>query len=65
MKNKMEMTYDKAMARLEALVKELDSAEAVSMADYKQKAAEAKELITFCRAQLTNLEQDMQALLPE
>lgn len=59
------MTYDESVARLEAIVQELESAEALSMDAYKQKALEAKELLTFCRAQLTSLEADLQQILPE
>jgi len=62
---KSDLTYDEAIARLEALVKELETAEALSMDTYKQKASEAKELITFCRAQLAGVEQDLQSLMSE
>lgn len=46
------MTYDEAIARVEAIVKELEQTEALSMEMYKQKADEAKELLDFCMKQL-------------
>ena len=58
------LTYDEALARLEALTKELETAEAIGMDEYKTKASEAKELITFCRARLTELEGELNQLLP-
>ena len=46
------MTYDEAIARVEAIVQELEQTEALSMEMYKQKADEAKELLDFCMKQL-------------
>lgn len=46
------MTYDEAIARVEAIVKGLEQTEALSMEMYKQKADEAKELLDFCMKQL-------------
>ena len=45
-------TYDEAIARVEAIVKELEQTEALTMEVYKQKATEAKELLDFCMKQL-------------
>lgn len=42
------MTYDEAMKRVEALVQELEQAEALSMDVYQKKAQEAKELLDYC-----------------
>ena len=57
------LTYDEALARLETLTKELETAEAIGMDEYKTKASEAKELIAFCRARLTELEGELNQLL--
>lgn len=56
------MTYDEALARLQAIVEDLEKEEAISIDEYKQKAQEAKELLTYCRRQLTTLEEEMQTL---
>lgn len=61
---KNNLTYDEAMARIEAITKELESADIMSLEDYKKKASEAKELIAFCRAQLETTEQDLTSLNP-
>ena len=57
------MTYDEAVARIEALTKELASVGAMGMDTYKQKAQEAQKLIAFCRSQLTGLEQELESVL--
>ena len=53
------LTYDEAMARLEALTKELASIGAIGMDQYKQKAAEAQQLIAYCHSCLTDLESSL------
>ena len=42
------MTYDEAIKRVEALVQELEQAEALSIDVYQQKAQEAKKLLDYC-----------------
>lgn len=46
------MTYDEAIAKVEAIVKELEQTEALSMEVYNAKAKEAKDLLDFCAKQL-------------
>ena len=46
------MTYDEALAKVEAIVKELEQTEALSMEVYKTKAKEAKDLLDFCMKHL-------------
>lgn len=46
------MTYDQAITQVEAIVKELELTEALSMELYRQKADEAKKLLDFCMKQL-------------
>lgn len=60
---KNNLTYDEATARLEAIVHELEKNEAISLSDYKQKAEEAKELIAFCRDQLTHIETEIEKIV--
>ena len=57
------MTYDEAIKRLESIVKELESAQALSMDTYQTKAKEAKELLAFCQKQLTDWEEKMGEIL--
>lgn len=59
------MTYDEALARLQAIMADLEKEEAISIDEYKQKAKEAKELLAYCRNQLTTLEEEMQTLFEE
>lgn len=54
-----DLTYDKAMARIQAIVQELEQTEALSVSVYKQKAAEAKQLLQFCEQQLRDLESEL------
>lgn len=51
-----ELTYDKAIARVQDIVQELENTEALSVSEYKQKAQEAKQLLEFCEAQLRDME---------
>ena len=57
------MTYDEAIKRLEELVQSMESAEAMTIDEYKQKAKEAKQLIEFCQKQLKGLETEMKEAL--
>lgn len=50
--NKTNLSYDEAMARVEVIVKQLEQSEALSMDEYRVLAAEAKDLLSFCRSQL-------------
>ena len=49
------MNYDENIQKAEAIVKELEQAEALSMEVYKQKAAQVKELLDQCEQQLTDM----------
>jgi len=53
------MTYDEAKGKVEAIVKELEQSEALSMDVYKAKATEAKKLLDFCEQQLGVMEKDL------
>lgn len=57
------MTYDSALSRLQAIVKQLESDQVIGLEEYKKLAAEANELLTFCRNQLTHIESDLTAAL--
>ncbi len=50
--NKNNLSYDEAMARVETIVRQLEQSEALSMDEYRTLATEAKDLLSFCRAQL-------------
>ena len=55
----METEYDKAVKRVEEILHEMESTEAMSLLVFKQKASEAKQLIDFCRKELFKLEEDL------
>lgn len=55
----MNMTYDEAIARLEAITKQLEGTEAMPLETYKQLASEASVLLKLCRQELTTLAEDI------
>lgn len=56
------MTYDQAIKRIETIVRELEQTEALSVTSYKQKAEEAKQLLTFCESQLRDMENELSTI---
>ena len=42
------LTYDQAMARVEAIVQQLEQSEALSLQEYRLLAEEARGLLAFC-----------------
>lgn len=59
MKNKL--TYDSAIERLNQITKQLESTTALTMEEYKALAKEAGELLTFCKAELTQFAEQLQS----
>ena len=59
------MTYDEALNRLQTIVSSLESNEAISIDEYKKKAPEAKQLLDFCRKQLTQIEEEIEGIFEE
>lgn len=59
------MNYDEALKRLNEIVARLESDEAISLDDYAQLASEARHLLTFCRSQLTSIEEKMNTALKD
>lgn len=57
------MTYDESIKRLQEIVQQLENGQAVGMDQYTKLANEAKELIDFCRRQLTELDDQIQQIL--
>lgn len=57
------MTYDESIARLQQIVQQLESGQAVGMDQYTRLANEAKSLIASCRKQLTELDSQIQQIL--
>ena len=53
-----QLTYDQAMARVEAIVQQLEQSEAISLSEYKQLADEARELLTFCRNEVEKISKE-------
>lgn len=58
-------TYDSALARLKEIVARLEADEPLSLEQYKALATEAKTLLSFCREQLTSIEQQTKSLFEE
>ncbi len=53
------LSYDAALAKAEAIVRELESAAALSMDVYQKKAKEARQYLEICRAEIGKIEQEM------
>jgi len=53
------LTYDQAIQKAQAIVNELEQAQALSMEDYKQRSKEVKLLLDYCEQQLKNIEKDL------
>ncbi len=57
--------YDTALLRLQAIVEQLERGEAVSLEEYRHLADEAKQLLQYCRTQLTEMEEAAKAVFSE
>ena len=53
------MNYDETIKRAEAIITQLEQAEALSMDEYKNKAAEATLLLKQCKSLLTEMHKDV------
>lgn len=53
------MTYDEALHKIEAIVQELEQAEALPMSVYKEKASEAKKLLDFCEGEIVGMRKEL------
>ncbi len=53
------MTYDEALQRAETIIARLESAEAISMDEYKKAAAEATALLKQCKSFLAEMHEDV------
>ena len=52
------LSYDQAMARVEAIVQQLEQSEAISLSEYKQLADEARQLLAFCRNEVEKISKE-------
>lgn len=50
------MTYDEKIQRAEQIIAQLESAEALSMDDYKKAAAEATALLKSCKSDIEGMQ---------
>ncbi len=50
------MNYDEKIQRAETIIESLEQAEALSMAEYKSKAAEAAALLKECKEEIGKIE---------
>ena len=53
------MNYDENIKRAEAIIAQLESAEAISMEEYQRLAAEATALLKQCKSLLAEMHEDM------
>ena len=59
-----QLTYDQAMARVEAIVQQLEQSEALSLQDYRLLAEEARGLLAFCRKEIEVLREGFEVSEP-
>ena len=59
MEKENKLTYDEAIKKAEAIIAQLEQAEALSMDEYKNKAAEATALLNYCKSQIESLSQEL------
>ena len=52
--------YDEALQRAEAIIAQLEQAEAISVTEYKRLAAEATALLRQCKAEIDGIEKELQ-----
>ena len=52
---KEKLSYDEALQRAEAIITQLEQAEAIGLQEYKKLAAEATSLLNTCHAELKSL----------
>ena len=53
-----QLTYDQAMAQVEAIVQQLEQSESISLSKYKQLADEARQLLAFCRNEVEKISKE-------
>ena len=56
MEKENKIPYDEALARAEAIIAQLENAEAISMDEYKRLAQEATALLNQCKAEIKAME---------
>ena len=58
------LSYDQAMSRVEAIVQQMEQAEALSLQDYRLLAEEARGLLAFCRKEIEVLREGFEVSEP-
>ncbi len=53
------LTYDEALRKAEAIIAQLEEAEALGMDEYKRLATEATALLQHCKSQIEGLSKDL------
>lgn len=53
------MTYDESIQKAEAIIAQLEQAEAISMDEYKRMASEATALLKQCKSLLAEMHENM------
>ena len=62
---KEEMTYTKAVAELELILKELENTEEINMDSISARVKRATELMDYCRKQLFELDRELEKMIEE
>ena len=56
---KEKLSYDEALQRAEAIITQLEQAEAIGLQEYKKLAAEATSLLNQCKAHIDGLAKEL------
>ena len=64
MSKKNELTYDKALAELQAIVSEMQQ-EVIGVEELSEKAKRAAVLVKFCQERLRKIEEEVAGLFEE
>jgi len=56
------MGYDEAIKKAEAIIAQLEQAEAMSMEEYKRLASEATALFKQCKSEIKGMEKEFTAI---
>jgi len=59
---KKNMNYDDSIKKAEAIITQLEQAEAMSMEEYKRLASEATALLKQCKSEINGMEKEFTAI---
>ena len=56
---KEKLSYDEALKRIEAIVTQLETADAISLEEYKRLSSEATQLLNQCKAEIESMAKEI------